>query len=290
MQHLRFRCSCSNYQIHAVSMSHHFGASKSFVRYWLKRIGIACFERSIYILLPNENKHNGSLIRYKYTWNTIDRVSNVSQCDSFDNCENKFAIVAAPTLSVNLKLIYREKCHSDIYPEAYCDRPPRPRGSERCRWKKTADSCFLVRDVVLKFHERLTARRNEIDRRRNRGKAAQSVRVRDWSSCGRSSRSNQSLQSIGCSVHRASLYERTCRPSIRPTPRERFTADHFHSTQKGRSRYRSRTTCQLVETFRFSIRFRRQGIPFSSGWTRRQFNSRQNRRVSRSHLVNRCDL
>lgn len=85
---------------------------------------------------------------------------------------------------------------------------------------------------------------NEIDRRRNRGKAAQSVRVRDWSSCGRSLRSNQSLQSIGCSVHRASLYERTCRPSIRPTPRKRFTADHFHSTQKGRSRYRSRTTCQ----------------------------------------------
>lgn len=113
-------------------------------------------------MLSNENKQNGSLIRYiniEGTRRDRSRLADVSQCEnSFDNWENESTVAAAPTLSVNLKInLSRKKCHSDIYPEAYCDRPPRPRGSERCRWKKTADSCFLVRDVVVKFHERLTA-------------------------------------------------------------------------------------------------------------------------------------
>lgn len=50
----------------------------------------------------------------------------------------------------------------------------------------------------------------------------------------------QSLRNIGWPVRRTGLYERICRPCIRPT-RERFAAGHFHSTVKRTiSRYRSR--------------------------------------------------
>lgn len=74
-------------------------------------VKIACFERSIYILLSNENKHNGSLIRYKYRKNTTRSIASRTLANAIRSTirENESTVAAAPTLSVNLKLIYREK-------------------------------------------------------------------------------------------------------------------------------------------------------------------------------------
>lgn len=81
------------------------------------------------------------------------------------------------------------------------------------------------------------------------------------------------------------LYERTCRPSIRPTW-ERFAAAHFHPPWKGRTRSRLGTTCQR----RGSILdvFVRRGIPRCpfDCWTQPVVSdSRCSSRTSRSHSV-----
>lgn len=86
--------------------------------------------------------------------------------------------------------------------------------------------------------------RAEVDRRRNHGKAAWSVRVRDWLSVGRSSCPNQSLQSIGWPGTPSEPLRTHLSAKHPANSRTLHRRSLSLNVEKGRSRYRLRTTCQ----------------------------------------------